>query len=107
MKMGSGPPARRFEAAPEFRPSPQQLAAFAGAYRSDEIEPVYRIVVEEGGLTLARLKSKPDKLQPAITDYFQGSIGSLHFVRNSEGRVAGFVLNSGRITNFRFHKTGD
>jgi CubicO group peptidase (beta-lactamase class C family) len=98
--------ARLFEAMPEFRPTTEQLSAYAGSYRSDEIEPVYRIGIEDGGLTLNRLKVRPDKLQPAIADYFRGLIGSLHFVRNSEGQVSGFVLNAGRIRDFHFQKSG-
>jgi CubicO group peptidase (beta-lactamase class C family) len=97
---------RLFEAMPEFRPTLEQLRAYAGTYQSDEIESFYRIEIEDGGLTLKRLKVKPDKLQPAIADYFRGLIGSLHFVRNSEGQVSGFVLNAGRIRDFHFRKSG-
>jgi hypothetical protein len=97
---------RLFEAMPEFRPTLEQLRAFAGTYQSDEIESIYRIEIEDGGLTLKRLKVKPDKLQPAIADYFRGLIGSLHFVRNPEGQVSGFVLNAGRIRDFHFRKSG-
>jgi hypothetical protein len=96
---------RLFEAMPEFRPTLEQLRAYAGTYQSDEIESVYRIEIEDGGLTLKRLKVKPDKLQPAIADYFRGLIGSLHFTRNSEGQVSGFVLNGGRIRDFHFRKS--
>ena len=93
-----------FEAVPEFRPTAAQLAAYAGSYRSDEIEPIYRVTVEDGELVLKRLKSKADRLQPAIADYFQGSIGSLHFQRGQDGRITGFVLNTGRIRNFQLRK---
>ncbi len=105
-KTDGAPDARLFEAMPEFRPTTEQLSAYAGTYQSDEIESVYRIEIEDGALTLKRLKVKPDKLQPAIADYFRGLIGSLHFVRNSEGQVSGFVLNAGRIRDFHFRKSG-
>jgi CubicO group peptidase (beta-lactamase class C family) len=94
-----------FERATEFRPTPEQLAGFAGTYKSDEIEPLYRIVVENGGLVLKALKIKPQKLHPTLQDYFQGWEGDLHFERDSAGKVTGFILNAGRIKNFRFHKT--
>jgi CubicO group peptidase (beta-lactamase class C family) len=64
----------------------------------------YRIVVANGGLVLKRLKSKPQKLQPTLADYFQGPSGDLHFQRDQSGRVTGFLLDSGRIKNFRFRK---
>jgi hypothetical protein len=105
-KTDGNPNARLFEAMPEFQPTLDQLRAYAGAYQSYEIESVYRIEIEDGGLTLKRLKAKPDKLQPAIADYFRGLIGSLHFVRNSEGQVSGFVLNASRIKDFHFRKSG-
>ena len=105
-KADGAPNARLFEAMPEFRPTAEQLSAYAGIYRSDEIESVYRIGIEDGGLILKRLKAKPDKLQPAIADYFRGVIGSVHFVRDSEGQVSGFVLNAGRIRDFHFRKSG-
>jgi hypothetical protein len=93
-----------YDAEPKFLPTTTQLHDYAGAYRSEEIDPVYRIIVEENGLVLKRLKSPPSKLTPAIQDYFLGSAGSLHFVRNAGGNISGFVLNTGRIQNFQFKK---
>ena len=72
---------------------------------SAEIEPVYRILVEDGGLVLKRLKSKPQKLEPTVQDYFEAQTGNIHFQRDSAGKVTGFVLDTGRIKNFRFRKT--
>jgi hypothetical protein len=89
----------------ESKPAPNQLAGYAGSYVSDEIDPIYRIVVENGGLVLKRLKSKPQKLEPTVEDYFQGPDGDIHFERDPAGKVTGFVLNSGRIKNFHFKKT--
>jgi hypothetical protein len=54
---------------------------------------------------LKRLKSKPQKLEPTLEDYFQGPDGDIHFQRDPAGKVTGFVLNSGRIQNFHFRKT--
>ena len=104
-KNDAGGNAHTLELRQPFKPSPEQLAAFAGAYRSEEIEPVYRLVVEEGSLVLKRLKSKPEKLVPTITDYFSTSSGSVHFVRDAQGQVTGFVLNAGRITGVKFRKS--
>lgn len=93
-----------FERVTQAQPKPEDLSSYAGPYVSEEIEPVYRIIVENGGLVLKRLKSKPQKLQPTLVDYFKGSSGDLHFERDQSGRISGFVLNSGRIKNFRFRK---
>jgi hypothetical protein len=89
----------------EFKPTPAQLAAYAGSYVSDEIDPVYRIVAEDGALVLRRLKAKSQKLRPVVEDYFQGINGVMHFQRDPSGKITGFVLNGGRIANFRFRKT--
>lgn len=94
-----------FERVTKFQPTPEQLTGYAGSYVSAEIDPVYRIVVESGSLVLQRLKSKPQKLRPTILDYFEGPDGSLHFQRDASGNITGFVLDSGRIKNFRFTKT--
>jgi len=91
-----------YEAVTAFVPTAEQLTGYAGAYVSAEIDPVYRIAVEKGGLVLKRLKSKPEKLRPTIVDYFESSSGDLHFERDSGGKITGFLLNSGRIRNFRF-----
>ena len=93
-----------YEGATEFVPTPEQLSGYAGSYVSAEIDPVYRIVVENGRLVLKRLKSKPENLRPTIVDYFESPTGDLHFQRNSASKITGFLLNSGRIRNFRFTK---
>jgi Domain of unknown function (DUF3471) len=94
-----------FELAIQARPTSDQLKAYAGTYVSAEIDPVYRIVFENGGLVLKRLKSKPQKLEPTLQDSFQGLDGDIHFQRSSDGKITGFVLDSGRIKHFRFTKT--
>jgi len=93
-----------YERVAEFQPTPNELAGFAGSYVSQEIDPIYRIAVEGGSLVLKRLKSKPEKLEPTITDTFWGLNGDLHFQRGQGGRVTGFTLNAGRVKNFHFAK---
>lgn len=94
--------AERFERMKEFHPTQEQLSRYAGAYASAEIDPIYRIRMEEGGLVLKRFKAKPSKLSPVNEDYFDGSDGTLHFVRNAAGEVTGFELNRGRVRHFAF-----
>ena len=73
-------------------------------YDSEEIEPAYRIEVADGRLVLRRLKFATVTLEPLTRDVFRGSTGTLRFSRDSDGRVAGFTLNSGRIRGFRFSR---
>ena len=93
-----------YERVPEFQPTPNELAGFAGSYVSQEIDPIYRIAVENGTLVLKRLKSKPEKLEPTITDTFWGLDGDLQFQRGPSGKITGFTLNAGRVKNFHFAK---
>ena len=101
---GGGKP-EVFDAAETFTPSGAELSEYAGAYVSEEIDPVYRMVLDGEGLSLVRLKHKPDTLKPAVRDVFTGEIGTVRFTRDpGNGHVSGFVLNAGRIQNFHFTK---
>jgi CubicO group peptidase (beta-lactamase class C family) len=93
-----------FEAASPFVPTGPELAEYAGTFVSEEIDPVYRIIVQEGNLTLARLKNKNDTLRPAVRDVFTGDIGTVRFTRDANQHISGFILNAGRIQNFRFSR---
>jgi CubicO group peptidase (beta-lactamase class C family) len=96
-----------FESATAFTPSGTELGEYVGAYLSEEIDPVYRIVLQDGNLSLTRLKNKAETLRPALRDVFTGDIGTVRFTRDSRQRIFGFVLNAGRIRHFRFQKKVD
>ena len=98
---GDGKPSI-FEAVTAFTPTPAELAEYAGAYASEEIDPVYRITLQDGKLMLFRLKHKPVELTPNVQDVFSSSAGTLRFTRDSSRHISGFLLSSGRIVNFRF-----
>lgn len=87
-----------------FAPTPAQLSEFAGTYRSDEMDALYRFVIEKGALVLKRLRSSPARLEPALTDVFTGQPGTVRFLRDKRGKVTGFVINAGRVRNVRFWK---
>jgi CubicO group peptidase (beta-lactamase class C family) len=90
------------EAVPEFNPTRAELAEYQGAYASEEIDPIYRMTVQDGTLVLTRLKHQADSLQPATRDVFTGKIGTVRFARDSDHHISGFIINAGRIQNFRF-----
>lgn len=93
-----------FEGATAFDPTGAELAGYAGAYVSEEIDPVYRIAIQDGALTLTRLKHKAETLRPTVHDVFTGEIGTVRFARDANQRISGFILNAGRIQNFRFSR---
>ena len=100
----NGAPPEVYEWVQAVDPTASQLGEYSGAYLSDEIDPVYRMEVRGGGLTLLRLKHQPDALRSADKDVFFGEIGTIHFVRDKNQRVTGFVLDAGRIRGFQFEK---
>lgn len=102
-RFGDGKPTV-FESAEGASPGAADLAQYAGAYVSEEIDPVYRIVLEADKLRLTRLKNKPDTLRPTVRDVFAGDIGTVRFTRDSGGHISGFTLNAGRIQNFHFSR---
>jgi hypothetical protein len=100
---GGGKP-NIFEAAAVYTPTAAELAEYTGAYVSEEIDPVYRMVLQDGNLSLTRLKNKPDPLRPTVRDVFTGEIGTVRFTRDANQHISGFILNAGRIQNFRFSR---
>jgi hypothetical protein len=95
-----------FESVETFAPSAAMLAEYAGEYTSEEIDPVYRVILKDEKLTLERLKHKPTALEPCVRDTFSSSLGTIRFTRDASQHVSGFVLNGGRIRNFRFTRRG-
>jgi hypothetical protein len=100
-----GSPVEDLPRAEPFTPTAEALAEFAGAYRSDEIEAVYRMVVRDGTLRLERLKAQPASLAPLVADTFTGPFGVFRFVRSEGGRVTGFMLDGGRVRRMKFTKS--
>jgi CubicO group peptidase (beta-lactamase class C family) len=90
------------EAVTPFHPMAAELAEYAGGFVSEEIDPVYRISVEDGKLTLKRLKHGPAILHPATRDVFVGEIGTVRFTRDANQHISGFILDAGRVQNFQF-----
>jgi CubicO group peptidase (beta-lactamase class C family) len=100
---GDGKP-DAYNSAPPFTPSETQLKSYAGAYSSEEIDPLYTLKLEEGHLVLHRLKAGPDKLMPVTPNLFLASFGSIKFTRDGKGEISGFLLSTGRIRNLKFIK---
>jgi CubicO group peptidase (beta-lactamase class C family) len=96
-----------YEVAAAFAPSAKELAEYVGAYVSEEIDPVYRIILQDGSLRLVRLKHQAEALRPTVQDVFSGNIGTVRFTRDANQHISGLVLNTGRIRNFQFARKPD
>ena len=93
-----------FVKTPAFTPDAAQLQDFAGTYRSDEMDVVFRLTLKDGALRLERSKLRPNAIEPLVKDTFRAQPGVLQFSRDSSGRVTGFLLQGGRVKNVRFWK---
>jgi hypothetical protein len=94
----------RYEKLPPYTLPDNQRTAYAGNYRSDEIDPVYRIVEENGKLVLKRLKHDPQPLAAAAPDLFQIEMGTIHFDRDAKKNIVKMKLSTGRIRDLEFAK---
>lgn len=97
-----------YEPIAESTPTPEQLAAYAGEYRSDEADVTYRVVVEDGKVFL---RARPDisfELAPAYADaLYQPEIGLLvRFRRGADGKVSELSLGVGRVRDLRLARVG-
>lgn len=106
-RLRMGPPSSPgdvLERVEDWTPAAAQLQAFAGTYRSDEIEIPYRVVLAKDQLRIERLKAPPAPLEPLLADTFRAQVGVVRFTRDQAGAVTGFVIDAGRIRGLRFSK---
>lgn len=85
-------------------PNATELAAYAGAYHSDELDATYTLSVDDGALTVHRRSAEPQALQPLTRDEFSAGSMTARFLRAADGTIEGFVLDLGRIRNLRFDR---
>jgi CubicO group peptidase (beta-lactamase class C family) len=82
--------------------TPADLNAFAGVYASDEAETALRVAVESGKLVMHRRPDASFTLEPTYTDAFESPLGSVHFLRDASGKIAGLSLSDSRVWDLRF-----
>lgn len=91
-----------------FVPKPEELAELAGDYYSEELDVTYALRVEgqglalESGLAPELGGSSGIIFAPAEADVVKYRFLTLRFQRDSAGRVSGFELDAGRVTNLGF-----
>jgi hypothetical protein len=88
----------------------EQLAEYAGAYHSDELDVTYRLIAGDGEL-VARCRWLKDLPLIALeADLFalqEPASVEVRFVRDGAGQVTGLRLTSGRVRNLRFDRRRD
>jgi len=79
------------------------LAAFAGEYRSEELDVTYTVAMRDSSIVV-----QSSALSPVYKDAFVGDyVGMVRFLRDARGTVAGFTLNRSGARGVRFERVKD
>lgn len=84
-----------------------QLTQFAGDYYSPELGTSYKLVVTDGKLVAQHRRHDDIPLTELEADLFSSTrwfFQTVQFTRDSEKRITGFRLTSGRARNVRFDR---
>jgi CubicO group peptidase (beta-lactamase class C family) len=80
------------------------LEAFAGKYRSEELQTTYRIAVEDGKLMIHIGWYPAMELKPLLPDKFDCDFGTVEFRRDVKGAVTGLSVFEGRARDVQFER---
>lgn len=83
-----------------WKPTPTELAAYAGRYRSDEIGNTFTVTVDGSVLTVSPRVGVVDSLVPTFRDAFDGSDNAVWFTRDAKGRVNAMHFGASRVWDF-------
>jgi hypothetical protein len=84
-----------------------QLTEFGGDYYSPELGTTYTLVVKDGKLVAQHRRHDDISLTELDGDLFSGNrwfFQTVQFTRDSQKRITGFRLTSGRVRNLRFDR---
>jgi Beta-lactamase len=91
---------------PDYKPTPDELRAFAGTYVSKEIDVPFVVTFDGSRVIVHPPKNPPRPVRPLAIDLFAGQGMRLRFTRDSRGAVSGFLLNGAwnRVENLPFQR---
>ncbi|MCA0374319.1 MAG: serine hydrolase [Gemmatimonadetes bacterium] len=81
-------------------PTPADLAAYAGRYRSDEIGNTVTVRVDNGRLYIDQREGRTLGATPTLRDAFEAGGSSLRFTRDAKGRVTALHVGEARMWDF-------
>ena len=76
-------------------------------FASEELDVRYRMLIKDGSLHVATLKSNPMPMQAVTKDMFANPFFTTTFVRDASGRITGCSVSSGRAWNNDFVKLAE
>jgi CubicO group peptidase (beta-lactamase class C family) len=89
------------------KPSPEELAEYAGAYVNDELGGRLALEVRGGGLALVAPEQAEVRLLPDEKDTFTSgsrTFPKIVFQRDPQGRVTGLIIDSAPVRDLLFKK---
>lgn len=100
---------------PSWQPDAADLAAFAGRYRSEEIDMIWSVALHGDSLVLSRPRLPDRVLAPRERDGFRWEESfedealeiDLTFTRAPDGRVHGLRVETQRVSNLEFTRVVD
>jgi CubicO group peptidase (beta-lactamase class C family) len=102
---GDGPRPKFSQRLPPFTARSPDLRAFAGEYRSPEIETTYTLTTRGSDLVVQPPGRSRMILQPVFQDAFAGSgPKTIKFSRDPHGVVTGFTLYTSGVRGLRFDR---
>lgn len=82
--------------------TPALLAAYAGDYRSDEVDATQTWKVDKGQLVVYANNRRLGVLEPSYKDGFTRGDNVIEVQRDAKGRITGYVVEAGRVRHLRF-----
>lgn len=92
------------ERIPDIKWSSRKFSEFTGTYYSEELDVAYEIFIEDNTLKRKIGFRDPQELTYVSDNRFSAPYNVYRFERDTEGKITGFRLDAGRVTNLAFEK---
>lgn len=94
-----------FQEVQPVEPKPEDLAAYAGTYTSEELDITWKLTVQDGRLMMQGKRGPILPLNPAFDGAFGAPMGLFRFTREDGKKVTGFLIGAGRARDLVFVRT--
>lgn len=84
--------------------SPEQARQYVGRYYNEEAQATFRVVLRTDGLWLEHIRHRPAKLNWLEADQFFHGMYRETFCRDENGKVTGYLFNSGHLRDILLTK---
>jgi CubicO group peptidase (beta-lactamase class C family) len=95
-----------FAAAQPWTPTHDQLQAFEGRYRSDELGVTFAVTLRNDSLTVSGLPGRFLTLRPTYPDAFETRNTAVWFTRDRRGRITAAHLGQSRMWDLELKAVG-